>query len=75
MTFDPSKLNKVELHVHLDTCLSYHYVKKANPQITRAAFNRQFIAPKRCADLGDFKQDRAANRPLADMPGDNAGRR
>ncbi|BEM79880.1 adenosine deaminase [Serratia marcescens] len=54
MKFDPRKLKKVELHVHLDTCLSYHYVKKIDPQITRAAFNRQFIAPKRCADLGDF---------------------
>ena len=34
MNFDPSKLKKVELHVHLDTCLSYHYVKKIDPQLT-----------------------------------------
>ncbi|MGP2688033.1 adenosine deaminase, partial [Serratia nevei] len=54
MKFDPRKLKKVELHVHLDTCLSYHYLKKVDPQITRTAFNRQFVAPKRCADLGDF---------------------
>ncbi|WP_236720673.1 adenosine deaminase [Serratia marcescens] len=44
----------MELHVHLDTCLSYHYLKKIDPQITRTAFNRQFVAPKTCADLGDF---------------------
>ncbi|MBH2797823.1 adenosine deaminase [Serratia marcescens] len=54
MKFDPRKLKKVELHVHLDTCLSYHYLKKVDPKITRTAFNRQFVAPKRCADLGDF---------------------
>lgn len=54
MKFDPRKLKKVELHVHLDTCLSYHYLKKVDPQITRTAFNRQFVAAKRCADLGDF---------------------
>ncbi|WP_244974724.1 adenosine deaminase [Providencia huaxiensis] len=45
---------KVELHVHLDTCLSFHYVKQANPSISFNEFASAFIAPEKCEDLGDF---------------------
>ncbi|MEY0975056.1 adenosine deaminase [Providencia rettgeri] len=45
---------KVELHVHLDTCLSFSYVKQAIPTLTFNEFKQGFIAPTRCEDLGDF---------------------
>ncbi|BBV02114.1 adenosine deaminase [Providencia hangzhouensis] len=45
---------KVELHVHLDTCLSFSYVKQAIPALTFNEFKQGFIAPTRCEDLGDF---------------------
>ncbi|HEJ9484860.1 TPA: adenosine deaminase [Proteus mirabilis] len=54
MTFNPSLLPKVELHVHLDTCLSYFYIKQLDPTISFDKFNQQFVAHKPCFDLGDF---------------------
>lgn len=54
MTFNPSLLPKVELHVHLDTCLSYFYIKQLDPTISIDEFNQQFVAHKPCFDLGDF---------------------
>lgn len=45
---------KIESHVHLDTCLSFHYVKQINPSITFNQFAQTFIAPEKCEDLGDF---------------------
>lgn len=54
MTFNPSLLPKVELHVHLDTCLSYFYIKQLDPTISVDRFNQQFVAHKPCFDLGDF---------------------
>lgn len=52
--FDPSKLAKVELHVHLDTCLSYYFVRQLFPEMRLKMFQETFIAPHQCADLGDF---------------------
>lgn len=54
MTFDPSVLPKVELHVHLDTCLSYFYIKQLYPKMSFAEFNQQFVVSDHCFDLGDF---------------------
>ena len=44
----------MELHVHLDTSLSYSLVKTLNPDITPHDFNRSFIGPKRFKDLSQF---------------------
>lgn len=52
--FEPNLLLKVELHIHLDTSLSYFYIKKRWPNITLADFNRLFVAQEPCVDLGDF---------------------
>lgn len=52
--FDPKKLAKVELHVHLDTCLSYYYVRQVFPEMRMKEFQETFIAPSKCEDLGDF---------------------
>jgi adenosine deaminase len=36
-------LPKVELHVHLDCCLSFDVVSKLKPGITRQEYNKDFI--------------------------------
>ncbi|NNP69626.1 adenosine deaminase [Acinetobacter sp. Ac_5812] len=52
--FDPKKLAKVELHVHLDTSLSYYCARQILPDLRLKTFNDTFIAPNKCKDLGDF---------------------
>jgi adenosine deaminase len=47
-------LPKVELHVHLDCCLSYEVVASLRPTITLEQYRQNFIAPKRCTNLADF---------------------
>lgn len=47
-------LPKVELHVHLDCCLSYDVVSKLKPGITKETYREQFIAPAKCKNLADF---------------------
>jgi adenosine deaminase len=47
-------LRKVELHVHLDCSLSYAAVSRLAPEITRAQYDAEFIAPPQCASLADF---------------------
>lgn len=54
MTFSPKNIKKVELHIHLDTCLSFHYIKQICPGITLDDFTRIFIAPTKCGDLAHF---------------------
>ncbi|CAQ83863.1 MULTISPECIES: amidohydrolase family protein [Photorhabdus] len=54
MSFNPDLLKKVELHTHLDSGLSYHFIKKLVPDITPWAFCKKYIAPEKCRDLGDF---------------------
>lgn len=48
------QLPKVELHLHLDCGLSYGAVSQLIPGISPAEYQRQFIAPAKCADLADF---------------------
>jgi adenosine deaminase len=47
-------LPKVELHVHLDCCLSFDVVSKLRPGISREEFSRDFIGPAKYRDLADF---------------------
>ncbi len=49
-----SNLPKVELHVHLDCCLSYDVVHRLRPSISYSDFRERFIAPPRCTNLADF---------------------
>jgi adenosine deaminase len=51
---DPRRLPKVELHLHLDCCLSYAAVQRLAPQVTLEAFARDFIAPPKCQNLADY---------------------
>ncbi|AKH64856.1 MULTISPECIES: adenosine deaminase [Photorhabdus] len=54
MSFNPALLKKIELHTHLDTGLSYHFVRKYIPDISPILFREKYIAPEKCHDLGDF---------------------
>lgn len=47
-------LPKVELHCHLDCCLSYHVVQQLDPSISYATYQESFIAPAKCTDLADY---------------------
>jgi adenosine deaminase len=47
-------LPKVELHVHLDCCLSYDAVRTLRPSISKEQYRDEFIAPRRCTNLADF---------------------
>ena len=47
-------LPKVELHLHLDCSLSYEVVAKIDPSVTYEDYQRDFIAPQKCANLADF---------------------
>jgi adenosine deaminase len=47
-------LPKIELHLHLDCSLSYQAVSALAPSVTREEYQRDYIAPARCANLADF---------------------
>jgi adenosine deaminase len=46
--------NRVQLHLHLDCSLSYNVVSRLAPEITRAQFDAEFVAPPLCSSLADF---------------------
>lgn len=57
MTIDTeiiSSLPKIELHLHLDCSLSLDVVEKLRPDISEMEYQKNFIAPVKCADLADF---------------------
>lgn len=45
---------KAELHVHLDTSLSYPLVSVLSPGITPEAYKKYYTAPRRCRNLKEF---------------------
>jgi adenosine deaminase len=47
-------LPKVELHVHLDCCLSFDAVSILKPGITREKYNKDFIGASKYKNLADF---------------------
>jgi adenosine deaminase len=47
-------LPKIELHLHLDCSLSFRAVSALAPSVTREEYERDYIAPARCANLADF---------------------
>ncbi len=53
-TIDFKAIPKVELHVHLDCCLSLGVVSQLRPGITEEEYRADFIAPAKCLDLADF---------------------
>ena len=51
---DLKNLPKVELHLHLDCCLSFDVVKKINPKIDIQTFNKNFKAPSSCSSVKEY---------------------
>jgi adenosine deaminase len=47
-------LPKIELHVHLDTSLSYQNVAILDPTISEYAYQKDYVAPAKCQDLRHF---------------------
>jgi adenosine deaminase len=47
-------LPKVELHLHVDTSLSYAGVSELDASVTAADYQRDFAGPAHCDDLADF---------------------
>ena len=47
-------LPKIELHLHLDCCLSYEVVRRLAPDVTPEAFRRDFVAPPKCRSLAEY---------------------
>jgi adenosine deaminase len=45
------ELPKVELHLHLDCCLSFAAASRLEPGLTRAQFDAEFVAPPRLDGL------------------------
>ncbi|MGW7532425.1 adenosine deaminase [Amycolatopsis sp. NPDC054798] len=45
---------KVELHLHLDCCLSYACTRALRPQTSLAEYLHDYAAPAKCGDLVDF---------------------
>ena len=51
---DLRRLPKIELHLHLDCSLSYQAVSALAPSVSREEYQRDYVAPARCANLADF---------------------
>lgn len=47
-------LPKIELHVHLDTSLSFRNVSRLRPGLTESEYQADYVAPEVCRDLTDF---------------------
>lgn len=48
------ELPKIELHLHLDCCLSFDVVKIIDPNITPDIYNKSFIASSNCSSLSEY---------------------
>jgi len=51
---DCSTLPKVELHLHLDSSLSFTAVSRLDPSVTLADYQRDFLLPAKCPDMAEF---------------------
>jgi adenosine deaminase len=51
---DLRALPKVELHLHVDTSLSFVGASELDPSVTQAIYDRDFKGPLECRDLADF---------------------
>ncbi len=51
---DLVKFPKIELHVHLDTSLSYQFLSAIFPGISIETYLEKYVAPTRCSHLKDF---------------------
>lgn len=45
---------KIELHLHLDCCLSLRAAQRLDPTVDEAVYRREFVAPAKCTNLADY---------------------
>ena len=45
---------KIELHLHLDCCLSFRVARRLDPSLTRELYRRQLVVTRPCGDLAQF---------------------
>lgn len=50
---DLAALPKVELHLHLDCCVSFAVASRLDPSLSEAACRARFVAPGRCRDFAE----------------------
>jgi adenosine deaminase len=48
------QLPKVELHVHLDCCLSYQAIRQLDSSVTPESYRQDFVAPAKCTSLAHY---------------------
>ena len=51
---EPAALPKVELHLHLDCCVSFPVAAQLDPTLTEAAYRALFVAPARCRNFAEW---------------------
>jgi adenosine deaminase len=61
-------LPKIELHVHLDTSLSFQVVQELQPEITKEEYEQNFVVPPKCHDLADYIARADASITLMQTP-------
>jgi adenosine deaminase len=61
---------KVELHLHLDCCLSYEAARTLDPTLSRVEYEEHFVGPTKCKDLMGLL--RFVERPLELMQSEEA---
>lgn len=47
-------LPKIELHLHLDCCLSYDAVYQLDPSVSYEDYRHNYVAPAKCANLAEY---------------------
>jgi adenosine deaminase len=47
-------LPKIELHLHLDCCLSFDAVHQLDPSVTIEDYRQNYVAPAKCANLAEY---------------------
>jgi adenosine deaminase len=61
-------LPKVELHLHLDGCMSYEAVASLEPGLTRETFETEFVAPAQLDGLAGFLERTKRHLALLQTP-------
>ncbi len=51
---DLGALPKIELHLHLDCCVSFAAASRLDPSLTEAAYRTRFVAPAKCRDFAQW---------------------
>ncbi len=51
---DREQVPRIELHLHLDCCLSFRVARQLDPSLTRERYRREMVIAGRCPNLAHF---------------------